>query len=355
MKKVFFLNHSPIDFYFKQSPESFVVEEEPLYRFCGYGEHLILKIRKKNFTTWEMLRILSEHIGVKIRDIGYAGLKDKNSLSYQYVSINKKFEKKISSFSAKGIKIVEIFRHKNKIKIGHLKGNRFKIRLKKVSKNNVGKIFNILEILNKKGFANYFGYQRFGAEKRNYLLAEKLLREKRKFDKKEKFLINSYQSYLFNLWLAKRVEHSKLIESFNPLELKGILSFSSDIINDLKKQESFFKIYPGDICKHYPFGKLFEAKSPFSESERFLKKEISPTGLLPGVNVKKASGIAREIEMEYDREIFLFGDRRYAWVFPENVEGKYIEKENWFELSFFLPKGAYATVFLEELAHREIE
>ena len=354
MNRLFFLDHSPIDFYFKQTPETFVVEEIPLYEFSGDGEHLILKVRKKNLTTWQMLQSFSEQIGIKIRDIGYAGLKDKNALTYQYISINKKYEDRLKNFSHLNIKIIEIKKHKNKIRTGHLKGNRFFIRLKKVDLLSAKKIENVLKVIQKEGMPNYFGYQRFGVDEKNFLLGKELIK-KSKLHKKDKFLINAYQSYLFNLWLSKRVEISKMINSFEKKELKNLLDFPSGIIDELKKQKPFFKLFPGDIASHYPFGKLFEVDDVLSESKRFEKRLISPTGLLPGSKVKRSSGLARDIEKDFDEEIKLFGDRRFAWVFPENIEFIYKEDRAWMEINFFLPKGSYATVLLEEIAHRKIK
>ncbi|MRI57938.1 MAG: tRNA pseudouridine(13) synthase TruD [Epsilonproteobacteria bacterium] len=358
MDRIFYLDHAPIDFYFKHSPETFVVEEVPLYPFSGEGEHLILKVRKKGMTTWEMLQALSEQIGVKVKDIGYAGLKDKNALTYQYISINKKYEEPLERFFHTNIKIIETTRHKNKIRLGHLKGNRFFVRLKKVSPLSAKKIDEVLKIIAQEGLPNYFGYQRFGLDEKNYLIGQAIVEGKRKERSKKlrRFYINAYQSHLFNLWLSKRIEHSKLLKSFDPKELKDIFDLPTDLLKELKEQPRFFKIYPGDIMMHYPFGKIFFADDVPQEARRFLAKSVAPTGLLPGRRVKRSDGLSREIEKDFDDErIDEFGDRRYAWVFVEDLKGRYKEKEAWYELNFFLPKGSYATVLLEEIAHKKLK
>jgi len=358
MDRLFFLDHSPINFYFKSSPETFVVEEVPLYPFTNDGEHLILKVRKKDLTTWQMLQIFSEQVGVKVKDIGYAGLKDKNALTYQYISINKKYEKNLKNFSHPNIKIVEVYRHKNKLKIGHLKGNRFFIRVKKVMPVDAKKIDNILKIIEKEGMPNYFGYQRFGIDGDNFVLGKKLVegKIKEKNRKKSKLFINAYQSHLFNLWLSKRIEISKFACNFSKKELKTLLDLPGSMIDELQKQCQFFKILPGDIASHYPFGKLFYIEEVLEEAKRFESRDITVTGLLPGIKAKRAVGLAREIEKDFDDDrIKIFGDRRFAWVFPENIQGEYKEKNAWYEMRFFLPKGSYATVLLEEIAHRSLK
>ncbi|BCD68314.1 tRNA pseudouridine(13) synthase TruD [Nitratiruptor sp. YY09-18] len=357
MDRLYFLDHAPINFYFRQTPQTFVVEEVPLYPFSGEGEHLILKVRKKNLTTWQMLQAFSEQLGVKLKDIGYAGLKDKNALTYQYISINKKYADALRRFSHPQIKIVDITRHSNKIRLGHLKGNRFFIRLKKVLSVDAKKIDEVLKILSQQGMPNYFGYQRFGLDGKNYELGKAIVEGKRiRERKKAKLFVNAYQSHLFNLWLSKRVELSKILSSFQKKELIDILDFPREIIEELKNQSHTFKLFPGDIAKHYPYGKIFFVDDVKAESKRFAAKDISPTGLLPGLKTPRAEGLAREIEKDFDDErIKEFGDRRYAWVWPEDVQGCYKEKDAWYELRFFLPKGSYATILLEEIAHRPLK
>ncbi len=102
-----YLNHSKIDVIFKQNKDDFVVTEVPLYDFSGEGEHLILKIRKKDLSTWDAVEIIANYLGCKTRDIGYAGLKDKNAMTIQSISIHKQYEKKLDKFEHPNIKILE--------------------------------------------------------------------------------------------------------------------------------------------------------------------------------------------------------------------------------------------------------
>jgi len=124
-------SHAPINFHFNKNSENFFVEEIPLYSFDHTGEWLMLKIRKKDVTTNDVVNLLSK-LGIQKRDIGYAGLKDKDGLTIQWISVPRKYRSKINEFTHPKIKIVEQDLHRNKLKIGHLKGNRFFVRLKKV-------------------------------------------------------------------------------------------------------------------------------------------------------------------------------------------------------------------------------
>jgi len=346
-------SHSPIESpLFNKNSENFVVEEKPLYEFSNNGEWLILKIRKKDLTTYDLIKILSQSSGVKSRDVGYAGLKDKYGLTIQYISIPKRFIKEIEKIKHPKIKILEKHIHKNKLQIGHLKGNRFFLRLKKVNPTDAKKIDKILKLFKRYGIPNYFGFQRFGkdnsAKQGKDLIDGNLVIKNKKI---AKLLVNAYQSELFNEWLTERINLSKIFEEFNKKELSK--EFPKEVIDFVKKQKHPFKLLQGDFMRHYPHGRDFELNP--EEIERFEKKDISVTGLLNGKKVKKASKYAGIIEEKYAHHIpGRDGDRRYAWIFPEDIEGKYNEKEWQYNLNFFLPKGSYATVFLELLLNRDV-
>jgi len=350
------LSHAPIHFHFRQTPADFVVTEIPLYDFSGEGEHLILKVRKKALTTWQMLETLSSHLGIRVRDIGYAGLKDRDAMTIQYISLPFKYEEALKDFSHEQIRILETARHDNKLRMGHLKGNRFFIRLKKVSPTDATKIDSLLKWIETHGSPNYFGWQRFGREGNNYETAREIVEGKRKISdrKKRDFLMSAYQSHLFNLWLSKRIEISRLFEGLKPKELKEVFVWNDETIRQVHAQKHFFKLLPGDVMQHYPHGRLFTASELSEEGDRFAKRDISPTGILPGRKAKQATGLAWEIEKEFIEEIPAPGGRRYAWIWPEAIEGRYRKEEWHYELHFTLPKGSYATVLLEMIANRPL-
>ena len=357
LDRLYALDHAPIDFHFRQNANDFVVKEIPLYEFSGEGEHLVLHIRKKNLSTFEMVGAVARYLGIKQKEIGYAGLKDKHALTYQYISLPKKYEEQMQNFEHPNIKILEATCHNNKIRIGHLKGNRFFIRVKKVSPTSAVKINEALGTIKQMGMPNFFGYQRFGNDGNNHIRGELVAKgeKKERNPKLRRLLISAYQSHLFNLWLSKRIEISKLVESFKVHELEPLLNLPRSELEKLKKQRHIFKILSGDIMQHYPYGRLFEFDGDEEEARRFLERDIAPTGLLCGKRAKVAGEFAREIEKSFDESIAADGQRRYAWVFPEEIEGRYIEEEAWFEFNFSLPKGSYATVFLEEIAKKEIK
>ncbi len=348
-----YLNHSKIDVLFKQNKDDFVVTEIPLYEFSGEGEHLILKIRKKDLATWDALEIIAKFVGCKSRDIGYAGLKDKNAMTVQTISIHKQYEEKLKTFNHPNIKILETTYHNNKIKVGHLKGNKFFIRLKRVNVLDSRKIEAALGSIATLGMPNYFGFQRFGIDGDNYkkgkAIIEGTLKEKRRNLKQ--MYINAYQSHLFNSWLSKRIEISKLVDAFEPKEICDKLNLPLEVVKRMKKQKHPLKIMTGDLLSHYPFGKIFTIDDLEIESDKFYERDRVPTGLLSGKRVKNSVDLAYEIEKEYEEPTGEDGARRFAWIFPSEVESNYKEDKNWMELKFTLPKGCYATELIAEIIH----
>ncbi|MBZ7995309.1 tRNA pseudouridine(13) synthase TruD [Campylobacter canadensis] len=351
--------HSKINVHFSKNSQDFVVREIPMYEFSQNGEHLILHIQKKDLTTNDLLKDLSAATGVKQKDFGYAGLKDKLGLTYQYISMPKKYEKELKNFSHEKCKIIDTFTHNNKIKLGHLKGNSFFLRLKKVNKIDALKLEQVFTKIAKQGYPNYFGYQRFGKEQNNAQSGEDILKNKIKFKnhKLNKFLISALQSELFNRYLSKRIEISHFAQDFSKKELKEIFK-DEKLVNDLKEQEHFFKLFDNELFEHYPFGKLFNENLQ-NAKERFLKQDISPSALILGANPRFNSGYLFELEQEIFKDYIELlqnqnGSRRYLWSFLQNASFKYNEELAHFCIEFTLQKGSYATVVLSELLNDEI-
>ena len=374
IRRIYPFTHSACDGYFKPSSRDFVVREIPLYEPSGSGEHCLLYVRKKGLSTFELLYLLSQILGCKVRDIGYAGLKDKAATTYQYISIHHSLLPRLESARAtleeKQVKILNITFHHNKLKIGHLKGNAFFMRLKKCSPTNAKKLESILQSLTQSGFPNYFGNQRFGNEGDNFQSGRELAHNAMEMKNKKinKFLISSYQSYLFNAWLSCRITLSQILHHFSPNEAMNDLQSSSlpalqhlntqcnpQMLKIWQAQKQPFVLLKGDVMCHYPFGKTFLCEDENIESARFMQRYIAPTGALYGTKCINAQDMALVCEAAYKDKISASGSRRYAWVWAEDVESKYKPQEAHFELRFTLPKGSYATIFLESLLGKSLE
>ena len=365
-KPLYALTHSPINAYFSKNTDDFVVREIPLYPCSGDGEHLIIEIQKKDTTTSEAILALSSHIGIKARDFGYAGLKDKQGMTTQFLSLPRKFENALSNFSHEKIKILSANAHNNKLRIGHLKGNNFFIRLKKVLPSEATKLQQAITLIDKIGYPNYFGYQRFGKFGDNALGGLEILKsgtlngKKLKNVKTSNFLISAFQSDLFNKWLSKRIEISRFADEFSASELCKIYPFfDKNEIASLKSQKQFFKLLSGEVLGHYPYGKYFNCVDMDSELKRFVCRDITSCGLIIGEKAYASSGVAKKIEDEifgdfYEISASQDGSRRFSWAYLEDTSFKYNPEKAHFGINFTLQKGSYATVVLEEILHKDI-
>ncbi len=339
------------DIHFVPSARDFIVEEIPLYPFSGEGEHTILHVRKKELTTWEMVKIFSEHLGVPQREIGYAGLKDKHAMTIQYLSFPARHLDRLSTFAHPDIKILSTTRHTNKLRLGHLKGNRFSLRFKKVLGVQQAKIDSVLDWIGSNGVPNYFGYQRFGIHGDNWQEGQAIVEGRLRIRdrKKRQFLISAYQSKRFNDWLSRRIEISRLLGSFHEEEVERLMALPAGTLSGAQGQEHFLKILQGDVMMHYPHGRIFHADDPAAEAVKFAARDRAPTGLIPGKRVQRAIEHARQIEGPFDVSISEDGSRRYAWIWPEGITRRYVPEKAHYELGFTLPKGAYATNIVEML------
>jgi len=351
--KTYAYNHTPLKFDFKQTIERFFVEEIPLYPSTGTGNYLILKIKKTDMSTWKLITVLAKATGLEERDIGYAGLKDKSATTIQYISLPKRYEKELNkNLTTEKIEILERTYSKAPIKIGQLKGNHFSIVLHDISEQEA-KFFNTTsKKMQVNGIPNYYGYQRFGEDSRSYLQGKEIAHSgKRLKGSKEKLLVSAYQSYLYNKWLSSRVKLSSVITGSKVEEAAKKLQFPLELVKVLAKQPQFFKLFIGDVIMPYPYGKTDFVKDMQQSAQAFEQKKISPTGLLCGANVIRARSDAYHLEEEYDDTELssLKGDRRFAWIWPKEVETKYDNEAKKLTVDFYLPKGSYATTFLEEI------
>ena len=388
-------SYPKIPFLFSHNARDFIVEEIPLYPFSNNGEHRILKIRKKNINTLECIKLIAESLNISEKHIGYAGLKDKNALTYQYISLPNKaflaYKHKIHEIPQ--IKIIESCLHANKIKIGHLQGNRFMIRLKKVTQQSFERIQEEAFAAQQYGFPNFFGYQRFGNFGDNYMRALEIKKPPNKQNSIEQLIVSSLQSAYFNLWLEERLKLSNIINGFNPkdsikaLESGYNISIDKEIINILHKVALPLTPLIGDVCMHYPHGRFFyfgdtrhcETQIKEQNITQIISKDIvrlreggiSITGLLSGIDCNQEAiqnkdskekkihlKLAREsalcIEKKFCQNIMAHGTRRYAWVYPRELELTYHKDQAHVDISFILPSGAYATNFLSYIKNGDV-
>ncbi|MBU0721275.1 tRNA pseudouridine(13) synthase TruD [bacterium] len=328
MDRIYLENSEKIKFDFYQNEKDFIVDEIPLAEFKGNGNFLILHVKKVELTTWDMIAAFAAHLNIPAEKIGYAGLKDKHATTTQYISVEAKFEKSLWKFKHPQIKILKSVRHTHSIRMGDLSANRFSINLYDIDDMKAGRIEKLARKSEKNGLPNYFGYQRFGRDGDSINQANEMIKGDLYINdsKVKKFLISIYQSVFFNNWLKERVQLSQ------------------------ENNEGKFLLLSGDIYLTSENKLITPKNTPVQD---FTEKKLAPTGLLCGRGVFRARDEAREIEKKYDDEFLVEkGLRREAIVYPKDIICKYNKNFGLLNISFTLPKGSYATVFLENIANK---
>jgi len=322
----------------KVEPEDFVVEELPLYLPGGDGEHLYLWIEKRDVSGERLLDQLARRLRISRNDIGMAGLKDRRAVTRQFVSVPQACEPRLAEVDGDGIRLLSSARHRNKLRTGHLAGNRFDILIRDVAPAAATTLAAWLEAVRCLGVPNPYGEQRFGYGGETLALGEALLRGERRPGSippaRRRFLLrlalSSVQSRLFNQVLDERLRD-------------GLLH----------------RALAGDVMQVVASGGPFVVEDPEVEQRRCDAREIVLTGPMFGPKMKPPRGVPAEREARVldsagltaaDFERFaelLPGTRRPLVVWPEDLSGEAAPEG--VRLRFTLPPGAYATALLDEI------
>jgi len=387
----------------KARPEDFFVQEIPLYEPSGEGEHVYVEIEKINATTYDAINRIAGALGIGSRDIGFAGMKDARAVTRQTLSIPGVTEEQVMYLKIPDIKLLWAARHGNKLRIGHLKSNRFAIKVRDVKPTDVIKLRAPLKILSERGMPNYFGEQRFGRRDNNdrlgaayvrgdakALLAELLGRPDPTVDDeagmqfRAAFDRGELQEALKLMPPGHRMEFrvlKRLIQSERPqaavwavddkIRKLWVSALQSRVFNTIvaKRIGSLGQVMNGDVaCKHEN-GASFTVEDAAVEQPRADRFEISPTGPLVGFRVTLPKGEPLAIEQAaFDAypispndfrngSLKVKGDRRPLRVQPTDVEleAGVDEHGSYITVAFTLPAGCFATVMMRELMKNDRE
>jgi len=168
---------APIGGTLRQRPSDFFVEEIPAYEPGGEGEHLYLLIEKTGLTTLDLTRIVAGYFGVRQRDVGYAGLKDKNAVTRQMISVRLPGarSREVTPPEHDRFRVLWMDWHTNKLRPGHLKGNRFQIMIRDAEPHRAPHALRVLDTLARTGLPNRVGQQRFGYLGVNHLIGRAIM------------------------------------------------------------------------------------------------------------------------------------------------------------------------------------
>ena len=314
----------------RSTPEDFIVDEQLNFAPSGSGEHLLLQIEKRGQNTQYIARQLARLTGLRMRDISYAGLKDRHALTRQWFCFKWPIKQELAwqEWQIEDSRILQVVRHYRKLRLGALKANHFRLTLTDVSEPEA--LVKRLQLI-EAGVPNYYGEQRFGRGGGNLALADSLFGGERITDRQIRGLaLSASRSYLFNTVLSQRID-----------------------------QGWFNQVLDGDILQLDGSGSIFQVETADSTlQQRLLDGDVHPTAPLVGLDGATVSRQAAAFEQQALAahqqwcqgliEYRLQGARRSIRLVPQQLSTQI--QGNSVTLSFALPAGCFATSVLRELA-----
>lgn len=328
----------PLGGHIGPEPEDFRVDEVPLYEASGEGEHWYVRVKKRMATTLDLERAVAEAAGVPGREIGRAGMKDKHAVTSQWLSVPVPRSRPPAEWQLPDpYELLEVTRHANKLRIGHLAANRFRIRLVDLDPEAPKRILPLVERIAKAGIGNYFGSQRFGIGQRNLESALFALSRRRlgpRSGNRGKFLASVIQSEIFNRFSISRSELGRE------------------------------RVLLGDVVRLEGSRSLFVVEDVEREQPRLEAGDIHLTGPMVGPKMKEGVGQPRELELRASTELGLSdasladlghsapGTRRDLVLRPRDVTYE-VSDDASLILDFVLPAGAYASLVVRAFTRRD--
>jgi len=364
----------------------FQVTELPAYPPSGAGEHLYVRVEKENANSDDVAFALARATRRPARDVGYAGRKDRSAIARQWFSIRLAAEADLAKLAAPAggrLAVLEVGRHRNKLRLGHLAGNRFRLGLAGGDAAALAALRAALDRLTQCGVENRFGAQRFGDRGANLAVARAwgsgdaaraaaLCIDPAGAWRPDDPLPDEFRPGLFGrvVGALRRApaEPERALRAAGPRLAKLLASAAqSAVFNavlDARREAGLLhRARPGDVLRRAGGG-LFRA-SPEDAADATARAapgrlELFATGPLPGEDVFAPSPEVQAEELEWSAPAGVdwawFGARsplaspgtRRELVAPF-LEPPALELEGgivW--LSFALPPGSYATEVLTQ-------
>lgn len=388
----------PVRGVIKSDYTDFVVEEIPRYPFDGEGSHVLFLVEKTGIGSMQAVNDIARALGVPRREIGLAGLKDARAVSRQWMSLEHADADRIRALRLPRIRILDVTRHHNKLRLGHLRENRFHVRVRDIDTDRIHDLQSALETLVQRGVPNYFGEQRFGGSGSNAAVGRAILL--RNDDEAVDLILGrpnemdhgdvrrarrAYESGKFEealrLWprmfreqrtllgvLLKRGGNKRRAAFAIDRVMRRfyISAYQSDLFNrvvEARLPSGLDRLMDGDLAWLHANGAVFRVENAAAEQPRADAFEISATGPIFGYRMTPPAGEPLRIEQEIlaaeqlDDETLKFsrqfasGARRPLRFCPAGarVDLGADERGPYFALEFSLPRGCYATSLLREL------
>jgi len=357
-------------------------------------DHLVIEVEKINTDTNHAVALIARGLGVSKTRLGYGGMKDKRGITSQRISLFDPNIEKVKRFGVKGLKIKNSH-WGERLELGDLEGNDFTIVLRDINETDeeIKKIINDFIEQSKFGLPNLFGSQRFGGKRDITHRVGKLLMQGKHEEAVMLYLTKTFEDEKVELKnarvnLAKTKDFAKALKEF-PHDARSELAMLNHLIKKPNDYAGAFTSIPKKTrylfvhaYQSYIFNKIIEKRIEKYGAAGINKidgdivnQEGIPLGILPGFESEFATGEAGEIEKEImkEEEITLDffrvaglselsskGHRKELSIIPKKFkfidifEDEFNEGKKAARISFYLSKGNYATVILQELIKTDI-
>lgn len=317
----------------RRSYEDFLVEEQLGFTPSGTGEHVFLHIEKTGVNTQQLADKLARFANVPVRQVSYAGMKDRNAITRQWFSVHLPgiAELDWSLLNNEQLHVLAQVRHGKKLRRGTHKANRFVIRVQDVTGDGDALQQRVAQMA-VSGFPNYFGEQRFGRNGSNVDQARQWFAGDFKPKKHRRGIyLSAARALLFNQILAIRV-----------------------------RDGSWQQLLEGELAMLDGSNSVFTVADQADNHQRLQEGDIHPTGLMTGNSSALMPGrvvqqleqqiVAAEPLLQHGLEqAGLNAERRSLRVLPRDLTLCWSPELAQATVSFVLPRGCFATSLMREL------
>ncbi len=320
----------------KAIPEDFEVEEIPAYEPAGDGEHIFLWVEKRGLGAEELVRHIARELEISSGEIGVAGMKDRHAVTRQFVSVPRSAAGRLDKLNTAQIHLLSSCAHTQRLRTGHLRGNRFRILVRDVPGNAAELAAPILDLLKQRGLQNFFGAQRFGRDQETVRIGMQMLHGELRSPpghwSRKRFLrklaLSAAQALLFNRYLARRMQdglQGTVLDGDVMFKQTGGIFYVTDQATEQARFDRRETVHAGPI-----FGKrMFASRGESLARERAILAE---------------AGIADSQFRAFGQ--LLAGTRRRNLVYLDDLT--ITPLPHGLEFQFTLPAGSYATILLAE-------